>query len=179
MKRFVPILFITFLVWNYIGYFSYFQFEKYTIKQTIKKKIKESLSDSELITFHFTKNEMESLSWFEAHEFEYKNEMYDVVSQKKMYNGDCIIKCISDSQETELFSNLNQMMENDMGDRGDMPFSNWKTTLDTPYFLQKHPEIILNLLWINDISAGQNYISNLLLGHIQKASQPPELFFFL
>jgi hypothetical protein len=91
----------------------YFKVQQYSIKQEIKQKLKKGVPKNELFTFTFSEDEIEAnkeIEFIEEHEFRYKGKMYDIVYQQRQ-NGKIIYQCVSDEQETTLFAQLEQLVE--------------------------------------------------------------------
>lgn len=65
--------------------------------------LKDQKQHKDIITFSFNKNEYGEISWENEREFEYKNEMYDVIDKKKE-DDRMVIRCISDEKETALLN---------------------------------------------------------------------------
>jgi len=148
VKFFVSFVFVACLLWNYIGFFTYFQIEKYAAKKAFKQKIKKTVPESELRTFLFSPKQVENLAWYEAHEFEYENIMYDIVSTDTTENGAIHYSCVSDMQETKLFAQLDQQVQRSVRDENSLPIANWKNVISQPQFLPCIPEIE----WSKDFS---------------------------
>ncbi len=142
MRSLFSFLFVAFLLWNYIGFFTYFQIEKYSAKKAFKQKIKKAVPESDLKIFLFSPKQIENLSWYEAHEFEYENVMYDIVSCDTTENGSIRYACVSDMQETILFAQLDQQIQRKVSDENQLPISNWKNVVSQPQFLPDISKII-------------------------------------
>lgn len=86
------------------------QFEKSAIKREIKWKMIAGVDDEELVLLKFTKEETETkLRWEHAKEFEYKGQMYDIVSSEII--GDSIFyRCWWDYEETNLNKKLKKLV---------------------------------------------------------------------
>lgn len=82
------------------GYHLLFRFRIAEAKEEMKKELLSANKD-EVTRLVFSAGEMEALHWEDESEFQYKNEMYDVlkVEQDK---AQIIIWCISDKKETTL-----------------------------------------------------------------------------
>lgn len=90
--------------------FTFFQIEKSVIRRDIKGKMIASINEEELVLLKFTKEEAKTnLRWEHSKEFEYKGQMYDIVSQA--IKGDSIFyRCWWDFEETELNKKLKKMV---------------------------------------------------------------------
>lgn len=113
MKRFFSLLILSVFVWQFVGYFAYFQWERFSIKKEIKSKLKHKLDDDQLVTLHLSKADFQNLSWYEESEFEFGDQMYDVVSIQSTSKG-FVIKCINDDRESELFAGLGKKVDDEL-----------------------------------------------------------------
>jgi len=113
VKSFFSFLVLGVFVWQFLGYFAYFQWERFSIKKEIKTKLKHKLSEDQLVTLHISRADFQNISWYEDSEFEYKNQMYDVVAIKSNTKG-YILKCIKDERESELFSELGKKVDDEL-----------------------------------------------------------------
>jgi hypothetical protein len=90
------------------------------IKAEMKRIIHSNLSKEEQEVFRFSINDKPSLAkleWENDHEFRLDGKMYDVI-ERKMENGNLIIRCISDEKETALLNKLNEnWKENDRSNK--------------------------------------------------------------
>lgn len=105
MKKLVLFGFLGLLCYHLLGLFTYFEWRKVAIKKEVKRAIKHSVPESQLIHFHFTFHETHHLTWVNSHEFILNGHYFDVIHKAKNKNG-YLFKCISDDQETVLFSQL-------------------------------------------------------------------------
>jgi hypothetical protein len=102
------------------------------IKKEIKHAIKHSVPEGQLIRFHFSFHETQQLKWVKSHEFILNGHYYDVIHKAKNKNG-YFFKCISDDQETELFSQLRSMTSYNISHSGeDQPVNVWFKFLFEP-----------------------------------------------
>lgn len=88
----------------------YLQFEKSAIQREIKWKLIAGMDQEELILLKFSKKEAETkLRWEHSKEFEYNDQMYDIVSSE--IKGDSIFyRCWLDYEETDLNKKLKKMV---------------------------------------------------------------------
>ena len=105
MRKYFLFAFIALLAYQFVGFFTFIEFEHFIIRKDIKKAIKLVVPDNQLICLHFTLKESKELNWVKPHEFKLKGRFYDVVHKKKV-NGVWYYKCIDDKQETVLFEKL-------------------------------------------------------------------------
>lgn len=86
----------------FVGVFTYLQYHKKIERKKIKRAIMAGIDREELVLLTFSKAETtQVLKWKHAKEFEYKNEMYDVVETE--IRGDSIhYYCWWDHKETVL-----------------------------------------------------------------------------
>lgn len=127
MRKFIAFLFISFLIWNYAGFYGYFHLESLNLRKELKTKLKLSYPKEDLRDFTFSKNEIANLTWTKRNEFVWRSNMYDVVYSDTSEKGDSIhYQCISDVQETLLFARLDCLISNDLSGKGHPPIFVYK-----------------------------------------------------
>ena len=103
-----------------------------SIKKEVKQAIKHSVPESQLIRFHFTYHEANQLTWVKSHEFILNGHYFDVIHKAKNKNG-YFFKCISDDQETVLFSQLRSITSFNISHSGEnQPVNVWFKFLSEP-----------------------------------------------
>ena len=99
-----------------IGTITYFNVLKSVIKSNVKAEIEDGLSVEELITFTFSKEEIQNLEWEHEKEFSYGGKMYDVINTKVLNEDTFEILCYEDDKETALqqliASRIDQQFDN-------------------------------------------------------------------
>jgi len=90
-------------------------FKKYRVKKEIKKRIISRLDKAELVLLKFSKDQaLSELIWEHSKEFEYHNQMYDVVETETL--GDSIFYwCWWDHEETKLNKELSAWVLKTLG----------------------------------------------------------------
>lgn len=80
--------------------------QKEKVKEEVKRTLAKEVDESELVTFIFNDTELETkLRWEHSHEFEYKGQMYDVITREKR-DGLSVFVCWHDKKETKLNKRL-------------------------------------------------------------------------
>jgi hypothetical protein len=94
----------------FLGTYSWLQYEKAQVKKQVKRKMISELDQKELVLLKLSKLEAEKeLNWEHSKEFEYHEQMYDVVSTEIV--GDSIhYYCWLDQKETLLNKKLNDLV---------------------------------------------------------------------
>lgn len=93
-----------------LGMISWLTYEKHQVKRKIKRQIIAGISKSELIKLHFSKTEIKTkLRWKHSKEFEYDEQMYDVVI-KEQNNDSITYWCWWDFEETRLNKQLDALV---------------------------------------------------------------------
>lgn len=105
MRKFLQIGFLVLFTYQLVGFFAFFEIEHYLIRKQIKKAIKLSVPENQLISLHFSEKESRQLKWVKPHEFRLNGRFYDVVHKQKV-KGIWHYQCINDIQETKLFERL-------------------------------------------------------------------------
>ncbi len=133
------------------------------------------LSDIELVTLKFDKNEFQSgiirIHWIEEDEFRYENKMYDVV-QKESLSDSVTFYCIEDENESMLYTYFDKyfqkLIDNDTSKEEDL--EGFGNTISQ--FYSKPPEIGCS----PQSSFDENYFnvySAFLLDGVQFSFTPP------
>jgi len=142
----------------------------------MKISIKNSLPDTELISFIFPDNtkiqQKMGIQWIESHEFLFRGKMYDVV-HKKQSGYDIVLKCINDSEEEALFAGLDKQIEKDL--QSDPVKSKILNLLQKYNFLYLHYSIIC--IEIQDFAkCEKNYFTQFYFYNISKEiiTPPPQ-----
>ena len=115
MRKFLQYGFLLLFAYQLVGFFAFFEVEHYHVRKQIKKAIKLSVPENQLIRFHFTEKESAALHWVKAHEFRLNGRFYDVVHKTKS-NGIWYYQCINDIQETQLFERLSSATAQNLSD---------------------------------------------------------------
>jgi len=84
--------------------------EKQRVKKEVKKRLMNGVDSTDLVFFQFSKHDSKTLlRWEHAWEFEYQEQLYDVV--KKIERGDSVLLwCWWDHAETALNKQLHQLV---------------------------------------------------------------------
>lgn len=89
--------------------YSYLKLEKNKIRKEIKHKIIDGIPKEMLVCIKISSQQTHELKWQHSKEFEYKDEMYDIVS--KEYIGDTTFYwCWWDNEETLLNKQLSKLL---------------------------------------------------------------------
>lgn len=109
-RRCFALIFLFSFLFNYFGVFTFFKVQQLVIRREIKRQIKAGVPDEELHILSFSASEADRLEWEEeGREFRWKGQMYDVV-RKEIAGNTVHYYCINDSEETELFLALDDMV---------------------------------------------------------------------
>ncbi len=105
-KRIIAISLLFILFAPVATIFLYLQYEKTVVRREVKWKMIAGLDQEELVLLKFSIEQTETeLRWEHSKEFEYKGQMYDIVS--KVIIGDSIFyRCWWDHEETALNQKL-------------------------------------------------------------------------
>ena len=124
------------MLWQIVGFFSYFEISQFKIRKEIKKVIKHSVPSNQLKVLCFSKLEQQKIVWINSHEFRYNGRLYDVI-HKKSLSGGVIFRCLDDRQETKLFEKLNQTTSFNLVNRSDKnPLNHWMRFSQTLFLLE-------------------------------------------
>lgn len=110
-RRRIGIVFLLSLVLPTFAAFVFLEIRKEILQERVQESLRDESSDEELRILTFSATAINSeLIWKDHKEFSYKGEMYDVVRSEK--SGDKIhYYCWHDSEETEINSQLDNLLE--------------------------------------------------------------------
>ncbi len=132
VRKFLLLGFIALLTYQFVGFFTFVEIEHYFIRKEIKKAIKLSVPENQLIKFHFTAKESQKLNWVKPHEFRLNGRFYDVVHKHKV-NGIWYFQCIDDRQETALFEKLDFATADNLVNSSEQhPIHGWVKLMNEP-----------------------------------------------
>lgn len=111
IQAFISLFLALLVICGTFSHFIYFKIQHYSIKQEIKLKLKKEIPETELISFLFSISDFDKkVDFIDENEFRHEGKMYDIV-YKKYINKHVILKCISDEQETTLFTQLEKLIQ--------------------------------------------------------------------
>ncbi len=137
MKRTFSIVLLLVFVFNTGGFILLFRIQQVQIRKEIKRQIKDNLDSQELAIIRVTAENQNQLHWEHAKEFRYGGMMYDVVKKVVIDNLTTVYYCITDTQETTLFANLDLLVNKSMDAKsnGNHPLKNLLKFLSNLYSL--------------------------------------------
>lgn len=114
-KKIIGILLLLILIAPVVLTYNWLQYQKSVVRKDIKERIIEGLNKDELVLLKFsTVSAQRELKWKHSKEFEYKQQMYDVVEKK--IEGDSIYYwCWWDQEETKLEKQLEKLVADALG----------------------------------------------------------------
>jgi len=120
MKRLIAYLFLFLYSYNLAGYLVVFSVRQNLVRSEVKRALKASVPQAELIRFAFHTSSLEQgdypLQWIEDNEFRYAGGMFDIV--RSHTTGDTTyFFCVNDIQEEELFVDLDNHVRHEMGNQ--------------------------------------------------------------
>lgn len=96
---------------NITGLLVVFKLQQLQIRKEIKRQIKRGVPENELHLISVKPGQDEQLDWQNEKEFIYKETFYDVVRKETGVAGATLYYCINDTQEEELFANLDTLIK--------------------------------------------------------------------
>ncbi len=118
-QQHISILLILILVIPTIGMFAWLQAQKHAVRKEVKHQLIAQTDRSELVLLKFHPNEMdEKLEWEHSREFEFDDEMYDVV-EREVRGDTTYFYCWWDHEETALNRQLNELLTLALGQNKD------------------------------------------------------------
>ncbi len=172
VRKFMLFTFIALLTYQFVGFFTFVEIEHFLIRKQIKKAIKLSVPENQLIDFHFTVKESKKLLWLKPHEFELNGRLYDVVRKSKTH-GIWHFHCIDDIQETVLFKKLDFATADNLVHSSDQhPVHGWLKLMNEPMELLQAFQFSLACFDKNNSQVQQSYL-NLYLARAHSVPAPP------
>lgn len=111
MRQIIGLFLLSVFIFNLTGVMLVFKIQQMSIKQEIQNQLKREISEDKLHVLTLSAAEVSVLNWEEENEFTYKGKMYDVVKKELLADSSIRYYCIDDQQETELFSELNDLIK--------------------------------------------------------------------
>jgi hypothetical protein len=116
VKKLPAILLVLAVCFNPAAYHLMFRLKQTEIRKQIKMAIKAGVPDEELTVFRLTELNAVDFEWIHSREFRFRGMMYDVVREEAGADGERILHCVTDIQETRLFSRLDETARKTAGD---------------------------------------------------------------
>ncbi len=112
MKNLIGISLLICFIIPFAGTYSWLHYQKRSVRKKIKHEIIAGIEKEELVQLTFTLDETKNeLKWKHSKEFEYKNQMYDIVEADT--SGNTInYWCWWDHEETKLNKQLMALVDN-------------------------------------------------------------------
>lgn len=110
MKKLISTFLLICLIIPFVGTVSWLNHHKKMVRRQVKHLIIAGIDKNELVIFSFTFEETKTqLNWKHTKEFEYKNQMYDIVEVDTTENT-INYWCWWDNKETKLNKQLNSLL---------------------------------------------------------------------
>lgn len=173
MRRVSAIILILTLCFNSVGYYGLHLVLKNRIRQEIKIKIKQQVPADELVKIEYTSNNKNDFQWIHSREFRYKGTMYDVVSREHVSENMEILHCVTDHQETQLFKELDNYVQNSMNsDPGTRQASSFFNQLLSGLYLPVKTSLFQETSIVT--KKWYHFVSHYSQPHLAKLSPPPK-----
>jgi hypothetical protein len=115
LKRLFGILLILILLVPYLGTYGWLQYKRHLVRKEIKTRIISGIDKKELILLKFSTAETSTnLRWKHPGEFEYKNQMFDVV-KKEVRPDSTFYYCLNDQAESRFNKHLKMLVSDFLG----------------------------------------------------------------
>lgn len=115
LKKVLSIVLLLSLILPFVGTVSWLNYQKKIVRRQIKHEIIAGIERSELVNLTFTLEETQSqLNWKHSKEFEYNNNMYDIVEADTIGNV-VTYWCWWDYEETKLNKELTVLLAQFLG----------------------------------------------------------------
>ncbi len=175
VRKFMLFTFIALLTYQFVGFFTFVEIEHFLIRKQIKKAIKLSVPENQLIDFHFTLKESKKLKWLKPHEFELNGRLYDVVRKTKS-RGIWYFHCIDDIQETKLFKKLNSAVAVNLVSSSEQhPVHGWLKLMNEPMEPLQAFQFTFDVFDKNNSQVQKSYLNLYLTRAHSVLAPPPEV----
>jgi hypothetical protein len=122
MKRVFAIVFVCLYFYNIVGYLVVFSVLQYRVRAEMKQRLKSDVPDAALTRLSFETRSLEEdiagIRWIDRHEFTFQGKLFDIV-HSTLVGDSTILLCINDTQEEQLFANLDTHVQREMGHSGE------------------------------------------------------------
>ena len=114
LKKLAAILLTLLICFSTVGYYIVFKTSQLKVKSEIKKLIKNSVPEDQLVVFRLSPENQNDFEWLHSKEFRYKGNMYDIVRKTVISASETDLYCIHDVKETGLFAHLDFLVKEAM-----------------------------------------------------------------
>lgn len=167
------------LLFNSIGYYPLYKLKQWEIHIEMKSLMKNTLTNENLQCIAITEANSDELEWEweweDEQEFTYKNNRYDVVRTEVKHNVTHYF-CIQDTQETKLFAQLEQDVEQQMDDEK-TPLQNTTKKLlkSCSWIVSIQSEYLLSNETLRSTSLYSSYYCLYPCTFLNRVTPPPKL----
>lgn len=137
-KRIISSIFLLVFLSQVVGFTIFFNHEKSKIRKELKLLLKEGVPENQYINFMFSPKQYAKLKFIKKNEFKIRENYYDIVFSKMDKKGNILLKCVNDIQETNLFKNLTENINFNLGNESN------KSPLKIVFSIVEKPFISLN-----------------------------------
>ena len=118
MRKLAPILLIVLFVFNLAGYYIAVPLTSALFKSVVRVGMQANVFEKDLVLIkiptRLTKASVQDFQMTEGDEFQYKNKLYDVSSQK-IVGDTTYFYCYNDKDEDQLYTGLDEHLKTDIG----------------------------------------------------------------
>jgi hypothetical protein len=169
-KIFSILLIISFIVPTAITY-SWLQYKKISIRNEVERKIEKGIDKKNIKILAFSKQEVKNkLKWHKKHEFEYKNQLYDIIKITQKHDS-ITYYCWNDKEETHLNAISNNLVNHSNNTK-----KSKNKLLTTFYFSLFFEKKSKTNIFRNTITNKNNYyyLKHIKTIFIEQPSPPPK-----
>ena len=117
MRKTIAIFLLLLFAFNTGGFLFVFKIQQIRIRKEVKHQIKIGVPDADLTVIVVSEEIKNEIDWKNEGEFSFRGVMYDIVRKSSNKNGNLQLYCITDTQETLLFADLNKQVNKQMETR--------------------------------------------------------------
>jgi len=173
MRRIFSILFSIYFLYNIIGYYPIFLFQKNNIEKEIQRISVGNISNDQVAVISLNINELQKLSWLKENEFSFQDKLYDVIKIEKRSNNEILFYCIEDHKEKDLIVNFEKHIAQHMDD-GARNHTNCSTVykkLNYDFYFFEFDRQNFQLLQKIDFACLNNFYNS---AYLEKHTPPPK-----
>lgn len=144
MKKIVSSILLLAFFLNIIGYHFIFQVQQHRIKKDVEAYLHRSAAIQNAMELRVSLADeaaISKLKWEDENEFTLNGELYDVI-QKKNENGELVIRCIKDKNETHLVNNYTKISKETQSDPSSKDKSTVLLKLITGFFIKTEQPVL-------------------------------------
>lgn len=128
----VVIILIAVFAFNLAGYRIVLNIHQKQVRKEIKQRIREGISEDDLVSITVTPQNRDQLQWKKKDEFYYKGELYDIVRVEIIDESTVVYHSLADSREHQLIAQFNAKWKKNQKQPSNSSFKIFNVLLNLP-----------------------------------------------